>query len=103
MTGKMKTMCMPVMMFIALSAAITSPVHAREVQILIINWRGETQIEKRFRDGLKELGVEAIFTEFNADQNKESLQILANRKTAEILDIVIPYEILRMAKVYPEQ
>ena len=29
--------------------------------------------------------------------------ILVNRKTAEKLDIVIPYEILRRARIYPEQ
>jgi hypothetical protein len=33
----------------------------------------------------------------------ERQQILVNRKTAEKLDIVIPYEILRRARIYPEQ
>jgi len=32
----------------------------------------------------------------------ERQQILVNRNTAEALDIVIPYDILRRAKIYPE-
>jgi putative ABC transport system substrate-binding protein len=73
MPEKMKIVCTSIL-FIALSTAMASIVHAGEVQILILNWRGETLIEQGFRDGLQELGVKAEFTIFNADKNKAALR-----------------------------
>lgn len=64
------TLVLLIMLLLTLKAAA----YAREAQILILNWRGETPIEQGFRAGLQELGVQAEFTVFNADQNKEVLR-----------------------------
>jgi putative ABC transport system substrate-binding protein len=55
---------------------LLSPLTAAEVKnlnIALILWRGETDAEKGFRDGLKELGYTATFTTLNADQNLNKL------------------------------
>ena len=73
MPEKMKIVCISVILFIALSTAVASTVHAREVQILSIYWRGKTEVSIGFKDGLKELGIQAVITEFNAKKDKKAL------------------------------
>jgi putative ABC transport system substrate-binding protein len=91
MAEKWKKIRALAILFIALSSAMVSTVHARVAQILIINWRGETRIEQGFRDGLLELGVEAEFTEFNADKNKASLRRYLQGVDEEQYDLVHTY------------
>ncbi len=45
----------------------------KPLKIALILWRGETEVEKGFQDGLKELGYTATYTTFNADQNLNKL------------------------------
>ena len=90
MPEKMKIVCTAIL-FIALSTAMALTVHAREAQILIINWRGETLIEQGFRDGLQELGVKAEFTIFNADKNKAALRKYLERVDDRRYDLIQTY------------
>ena len=43
------------------------------LKIALILWRGETEVEKGFKDGLTELGYSATYTTFNADQSLNKL------------------------------
>jgi ABC-type uncharacterized transport system substrate-binding protein len=56
---------------IALGAAL--PVSAKTLRIAMVLWRGETDGEKGFRDGLKELGYVAQYTVMNANQDRAEL------------------------------
>jgi putative ABC transport system substrate-binding protein len=91
MPEKMKIVCISVILFIALLSAMASTVYAGEAQILIINWRGKTQIEQGFRDGLQELGIKAEFTKFNADKNKEALRKYLEGVDEEQYDLIHTY------------
>jgi putative ABC transport system substrate-binding protein len=91
MIKKMKGACVSTLLFIALLTAMAPAVHAGKARILIINWRGETQIEQGFKEGLKELGIEAEFTEFNADQNKEALRKYLEGVDEEQYDLIHTY------------
>jgi len=46
------------------------------LNIALILWRGETEAEKGFRDGLKELGYKVTYTVINGEQNIHKLSTL---------------------------
>lgn len=53
----------------------------RTLNIAIIVWRGETEAEQGFKDGLEELGYAVEYTILNADQDKKKLgRLLAKLK-----------------------
>lgn len=54
-----------VVLFVLTFAA---PLYARDANILIMYWRGPTKVVEGYKDGLRELGIEARFTEFNVDK-----------------------------------
>lgn len=56
----------------------------KKLIIAMILWRGETQAEKGFKDGLKELGYLVDYTILNADQDIKKLGVLLNTLTPEI-------------------
>jgi putative tryptophan/tyrosine transport system substrate-binding protein len=57
-------------------AATFAPAEDKNLNIALILWRGETDVEKGFRDGLKNLGYTATYTTINADQNLNKLSTL---------------------------
>jgi ABC-type uncharacterized transport system substrate-binding protein len=66
-----------VVVLILLCLAVTfAPAEEKNLNIALILWRGETEAEKGFRDGLKELGYTATYTTINADQNMGKLTAL---------------------------
>ena len=64
-----------ILFFLFLSLFYCSVLFAqtKQINVAILVWRGETNAEQGFRDGLKELGYTANFTVFNADQKKEEM------------------------------
>jgi len=62
-----------VVLIMLLSAVGYVTAEEKPLKIALILWRGETEVEKGFRDGLKELGYTATYTAFNADQNPKKL------------------------------
>lgn len=52
---------------------VFSPAEEKLLNIALILWQGETEAEKGFRDGLKELGYKVTYTTINADQNLNKL------------------------------
>lgn len=48
----------------------------KHLNIALILWRGETETEKGFRDGLKELGYDTTYTVINGEQNIHKLSTL---------------------------
>jgi len=48
----------------------------KNLNIALILWRGETEAEKGFRDGLKELGYDVTYTIINGEQNIHKLSTL---------------------------
>jgi ABC-type uncharacterized transport system substrate-binding protein len=46
---------------------------AKTVRVAMILWRGETEAEKGFRDGLKDLGYSPQYTVMNANQDRAEL------------------------------
>lgn len=54
-----------------------TPAAEKQLKVAMILWRGETDAEKGFRDGLKELGYSVRYTTVDGKQNKAKLgQIL---------------------------
>jgi ABC-type uncharacterized transport system substrate-binding protein len=47
--------------------------HAKSLRIAMILWRGETDAEKGFKDGLKDLGYSAQYVVMNAGQDRAEL------------------------------
>jgi putative ABC transport system substrate-binding protein len=90
MNGRMNRACALLIAFMTL-LTVTADARAREVKILILNWRGETPIELGFRAGLMELGVHAEFTVFNAEQNKEALRGYLQGVDEERYDLIHTY------------
>ena len=56
---------------IALGAVL--PASAKTLRVAMVLWRGETDGEKGFRDGLKELGYAVQYTTMNANQDRGEL------------------------------
>ena len=51
----------------------------RSLKIAMILWRGETQAEQGFKDGLKELGYSAQYSIMNAGQDRRKVARLLNK------------------------
>lgn len=64
-----------VLILLALAAGYVAA-EDKPLNIALILWRGETEVEKGFQDGLKGLGYTATYTTFNADQNLNKLSDL---------------------------
>jgi putative ABC transport system substrate-binding protein len=45
----------------------------KELKIAMVLWRGDTESERGFREGLKELGYSVQYTTLNAEQNRTKL------------------------------
>jgi len=56
----------------------------RNLKIAMILWRGETQAENGFKDGLKQLGYLADYTILNADQDIKKLGVSLSALAPEI-------------------
>jgi ABC-type uncharacterized transport system substrate-binding protein len=52
---------------------LAAPVDARTLKIAMVLWRGETDAEQGFKEGLKELGHTARFVVMNAGQDRGEL------------------------------
>lgn len=59
-------------MLVALST-LPRPADARDLKIAMVLWRGETDAEKGFREGLKGLGYTVQYTVMNAGQDRAEL------------------------------
>ena len=60
----------------------------KNLKISMVLWRGETDAEKGFRDGLKELGYSVQYTEMNAGQDRAELGRLLREDLKPRLDSV---------------
>ena len=63
-----------------------APANPKGLTIAMVLWRGETDAEKGFRDGLKELGYEAQYTVMNANQDRSELGRLLREDLKPNLD-----------------
>ncbi len=65
---------------------------SKELKIAMILWRGETDAERGFKDGLKELGYSAKYTVLNAKQKKSNLgSILRQQLNPENYDYIYTF------------
>lgn len=64
---------------------------AAEVKVLTLYWRGPTEVIQGFRDGLKDLGVSAQFTEFDAQRNKKTLNDYVAGITESQFDLIYTF------------
>lgn len=66
----------PVVLLLSVLVALGTlpgPAGAKNLRIAMVVWRGETEAEKGFRDGLRELGHTVQFTVMNAGQDRAEL------------------------------
>lgn len=61
-----------ILILLCLSAPF-APAEEKNLHIALILWRGETEAERGFQEGLKESGYTATYTIINADQNMNKL------------------------------
>lgn len=59
---------------------------AKDLKIAMVLWRGETEAEKGFREGLKELGYSVQYTVLNAGQDRTELGRLLREDLKPKLD-----------------
>jgi putative ABC transport system substrate-binding protein len=59
---------------------------AKDLKIAMVLWRGETEAEKGFREGLKELGYSVQYTVTNAGQDRTELGRLLREELKPKLD-----------------
>src|SRR5215471_4259274 len=59
---------------------------AKDLKIAMIPWRGETEAEKGFRDGLKAVGYSVQYTVMNAGQDRTELGRLMREELKPKLD-----------------
>ena len=72
--------------FICLSALSSPLASAKDLKIAMILWRGETEAEKGFQQGLKELGYSVQYTVMNAGQERTELGRLLREDLKPKLD-----------------
>ena len=60
--------------------------HTKDLKVAMILWRGETQAEKGFRDGLKAFGYSVQYTVMNAGQDRTELGRLMREELKPQLD-----------------
>src|SRR5262249_1473902 len=66
----------------------------QSLRVAMILWRGPTEAEKGFKDGLKELGYSVEYTELNANQDRGELGRLLRetiRPRLDALDYLYTY------------
>jgi ABC-type uncharacterized transport system substrate-binding protein len=54
-------------------SSVPPSAHAKDLKVAMILWRGETEAEKGFQDGLKRLGYSVRYTVWNAGQERNEL------------------------------
>lgn len=73
----------------ALPVALARPAAARtRARIMMIPWRGETEVEQGFRRQLGEEGIDAELIVRNADQDLKRIQLFAAEAKAERPDLI---------------
>jgi ABC-type uncharacterized transport system substrate-binding protein len=89
----MVTLC--VLFGLLVSLDVSAPRAAgKHLRIAIVLWRGETEAEKGFRDGLKEQGYSADYVVMNANQDRNELGRLLRedlKSKLESFDYVYTY------------
>jgi putative ABC transport system substrate-binding protein len=58
----------------------------KPLRIALLLWRGETEAERGFKDGLKELGYSVEYTIMSAGQDREEMRRLLNNEIAPKLN-----------------
>ena len=71
---------------VLLALMILVPIPVQAMSVAMIVWRGETDAERGFMEGLRTLGHEAEVTVFNAEQDKRKLGRIIRVDLAESLD-----------------
>jgi putative tryptophan/tyrosine transport system substrate-binding protein len=71
---------------VCLSPAKTLFAGGKNLKIAMIQWRGETEACRGFKDALKELGYSAQYTVLNADQSRTRLGTLLREELLPHLD-----------------
>jgi putative ABC transport system substrate-binding protein len=97
-------------MIVLLFATCTANVFAaagKPLKIALITWRGETEAEKGFKDGLKDLGHEVTYQEFDAQQDMTRLStLLKNEVDPQQFDYLYTFGTsasVRVSKEYEEK
>jgi ABC-type uncharacterized transport system substrate-binding protein len=83
-----------VLLALAALGVLAPPAGAKELRIAMVLWRGETDAEKGFREGLKELGHSAQYVVMNAKQDRAELGRLLREELKprlETFDYVYAY------------
>src|SRR5262249_61206608 len=93
----MSKRCAGVLLVLLALAFLSMPVRsagAKDLKIAMVLWRGETDAEKGFRAGLKDLGHPAQFVVMNANQDRAELGRLLRdelKPRLETFDYVYAY------------
>lgn len=76
-----------------LALTFTAPAQATVAEILMLTWRGETEAERGFRDRLREHGIEARITVFDAARERRALAeyLRAEEATLPNYDLVYTF------------
>jgi len=69
----MNRLLVTLLSFASVTLACPSLSNAKDLKIAMILWRGETEAEKGFQQGLKEFGYSVQYTVMNAGQDRTEL------------------------------
>jgi putative ABC transport system substrate-binding protein len=103
---KKRLLILTLLSFSAFTAQILAA-GEKNLKIALVTWRGETDAEKGFKDGLKELGYGVDYQEFNAQQDMTKLStILKTQLDPKQFDYLYTFGTsasVRVSKEYNEE
>ena len=80
-------MCsMSLVFIISLTLSNSAFAAGKPLRIALLVWRGETEAERGFKDGLKELGYPVEYTIMSAGQDREEMRRILNNEIAPKLN-----------------
>ena len=83
---------MALTIFLSLAFSMSLLASNKNLNIAVITWRGETDGERGFKDGLKALGYTVQYTDWDAEQDKKELgRILRNKLRPHLEDFDYVY------------
>jgi putative ABC transport system substrate-binding protein len=77
---------MSLVLIISLTLSNSAFAAGKPLRIALLLWRGETEAERGFKDGLKELGYSVEYTIMSAGQDREELRRILNNEMAPKLN-----------------
>jgi ABC-type uncharacterized transport system substrate-binding protein len=77
---------MSLVLIISLTLSNSASAAGKPLRIALLVWRGETEAERGFKDGLKELGYSVEYTIMSAGQDREEMRRILNNEIAPKLN-----------------